>query len=75
MLKGIVGRVSYSQSPEGGQIQMDQAKVPNRHMYYEQEKIPSEMELGTPPSKLTFTGITDALQDCVPQRLKLYPFV
>jgi len=73
MLKGIVGRPRFSQSPEGGQIQMDQAKVPNTH--YEQEKIPSEMELGTPPSKLTFTGITDALQDCVPQRLKLYPFV
>ena len=32
MLKGIVGRPSFSQSPEGGQIQMDQAKAPNIHM-------------------------------------------
>ena len=27
MLKGIVGRPSFSQSPEGGQIQMDQAII------------------------------------------------
>ena len=31
MLKGIVGRPRFSQSPEGGQIQMDQAKAPNIH--------------------------------------------
>ena len=32
MLKGIVGGPRFSQSPDGEQIQMDQAKAPNIHM-------------------------------------------